>query len=108
MLNGGGVIQEESPRTQYVPPEPRISVLSRPKKKSAEDMSNGKSKKEPVKTLEQVDKDKYCCTSLLFLKVNRGKVGKATILLIYFLFLYNCSENKSTQKLDEEYLGTLK
>lgn len=57
MLNGGGVIQEESPRTQYVPPEPRISVLSRPKKKSAEDMnSNGKSKNQPVKTLEQVNK----------------------------------------------------
>lgn len=50
------VIQEESLRTQYVPPEPRISILSRPKKNSPEDMSgsNGKSKNQPVKTLEQV------------------------------------------------------
>ncbi|ODN05486.1 SUZ domain-containing protein 1 [Orchesella cincta] len=51
--------QEESMRTQYVAPEPRISILSRPKKKTpGDDVSNSmKGKNQPVKTLEQREQE---------------------------------------------------
>jgi len=56
------VIQDDSMRTQYVPPEPRISILSRPKKKSSEDSSGSRSsqsktKNQTVKTLEQREQE---------------------------------------------------
>lgn len=57
----GIIVQDESMRTQYVPPEPRISILTRPRKPSPEesssngnDNSKAKSKAQQVKTLEQV------------------------------------------------------
>lgn len=52
-------IQDDSIRTQYVPPEPRISILSRPKKSSPSKTRESQSKsknQQPVKTLEQVNK----------------------------------------------------
>jgi len=54
------VIQDDSMRTQYVPPEPRISILSRPKKSdesSASRNSHSKSKNQAVKTLEQREQE---------------------------------------------------
>jgi len=55
------VIQDDSMRTQYVPPEPRISILSRPKKKGAEESSESRSqlkaKNQSVKTLEQREQE---------------------------------------------------
>jgi len=53
------VIQDDSMRTQYVPPEPRISILSRPKKNSSEESSasQSKSKSQAVKTLEQREQE---------------------------------------------------
>jgi len=48
--------REESLRSQYVPPEPKISILSRPKTTNARNLNGQKSKAQPVKTLEQVEK----------------------------------------------------
>jgi len=52
--------REESQRSQYVPPEPRIKLLARPKSNNVGSM-NGESSKlksqQPVKTLEQREKE---------------------------------------------------
>ncbi|CAL8072838.1 unnamed protein product [Orchesella dallaii] len=62
-VSTNGVIdlsQDESMRTQYAPPEPRISILSRPKKKTSGEahVSNSmKGKNQPVKTLEQREQE---------------------------------------------------
>ena len=50
---------QESLRTQYVPPEPKLKILSRPKSASPNPQANGVKSKKPqvTKSLQQVNNE---------------------------------------------------